>query len=289
MRITGTRMMDRAAAATSANQRQVADRADELTSGLRVQTPSVDPAAWMAAQRASVRKALTTGGADAIATSRERLDETDRALATVLDAVSQARTLAVQGGNDSYGAVSRKEMATQVRALFASALAAANTRATDGEYLLAGSASMTAPFDATGAYQGDAVTRALPTSDGATSAVMLAGTELTAANGVDVLPLIERVALALEANDGAGVRALLGELQTAIDQVALSRTRGGNAMATLDDAARAHGELADALQGTIARNVEADPIAAASGLAKATQALEASRAVSEHVISLLKR
>jgi flagellar hook-associated protein 3 FlgL len=289
MRITGNRLLDRAAAATSASQAKVADKANALTSGLRVQTPSDDPTAWLAAQRASLRKSLSESAGTAMAFGRDRLDETDHAMATILDSVAAVRQLAIQGSNDSYSAASRAELGVQVRALFAGALAAANTRASNGEYLLAGSASLTAPFDATGAYLGDARTRSVPTAETTLSVTTIAGSDLTAARGVDVLPLLGRVATALETDDAPTLRSLLGALQTAIDQVASARTRGGGAMIALDDAARAHAQLQQNLGADIARYVETDAVSAASELAKASQALDASRTVSTHVIALLNR
>ena len=164
MRITGSRMLDQAAAATASNQSKLADKAGQVSSGLRVQTPSDDPSAWLAAHRAQLKKQLSEGTGVAMQFSRDRLDESDRALASVLDAVTATRALAVQGGNDSYNAANRVDLALQVRSLFESALGAANTRAPDGEYLLAGAASLAAPFDANGAYLGDAGTRQIPTS-----------------------------------------------------------------------------------------------------------------------------
>lgn len=289
MRITGTRLLDRAAAATVANQRDVATRADAVSSGRRLSRPSDDPAAWLAAQRAAVKRTISEGAGSALAVSRDRLVETDHALGTIFDAVSSVRMLAVQGANASYDAAGRRELASQVRAVFTTALGAANARGSDGEYLLAGSASGAPPFDAAGVYQGDARTRALATADDVTSVVTLAGSELTAARGVEVLPLLERVAAALETGDPEAVRAQLADLGTALEQVARARSQGGGAMATLDDAMRAREQLELTLGAEISRLVDVDLVDAASGLAKATHALEASRAATAHVMALLER
>jgi len=118
MRITGGRLIDISAAATTANQSKVAEAASELSSGLRVEKPSEDPTAWIAAQRARLRKSLSEGTGVAMQFSRDRLAETDRALGTVQDSLSGVRTLAVQGANASYNAESRAAMAIQVRAMF---------------------------------------------------------------------------------------------------------------------------------------------------------------------------
>src|SRR3712207_8470983 len=58
----------------------------------RVTKPSDDPAAWIAAQRASAKKTLTEGATTALAAGRDRLDLVDNALASIGDVVSQVRT-----------------------------------------------------------------------------------------------------------------------------------------------------------------------------------------------------
>ncbi|MEJ7601882.1 MAG: hypothetical protein WKG01_28560 [Kofleriaceae bacterium] len=288
MRITGNRMIELAAAATASNQTQVASASAEVSSGLRVARSSDDPAAYAAGERAKLQRSLATGTGAAIQASRDRLDETDAALSTIGDAVSEVRQLAVQGSSASYNANDRAALATQIRALMESARGAANARSSDGEYLLAGSQSLTEPFAATGAYSGDASRREVPMTAGANTFATVSGADLTAASGVDVLPLLERVAAALAANDPDATSALLGDLDTAIKQVGAARTRTGNTMTVLDSTKEAQSVLAENLSREISRSVESDTIAAASQLAKASQSLEASRAVTSHVIQLLQ-
>lgn len=287
MRVTGTRLIDVSATATAANQAKVAEAAARASSGLRVTKPSDDPAAWLAAQRASAHKTLTAGASDALQAGRDRLDLVDGALAVIGEAVAQVRTLAVQGASAGYSAGDRAELAVQVRGLFADALAAANTQSPDGEYVLAGTQSLTPPFAATGAYAGDATARQLPATETTVATATVTGTALTAASGVDVLPLLDRVATALAANDVPTLQASLGDLATAIQQVSLSRSRVGGMMNVLDASLTATHDLAAHLTNQIASAVEADIVGAASELAKATNALEASRAVTSHIVALL--
>jgi flagellar hook-associated protein 3 FlgL len=287
MRITGNRLIDLAAASSTKNQSTVGTVAAQLSSGLRVTAPSDDPAAWVAAQRTKLRQVLSQGAGAAVAGSRDRLNLTDGALASIGDVVSQIQTLAIQGSSDTYNATNRAGLGAQVRGLFQSALASANAQSSDGEFLLAGAASLTAPFDATGVYHGDAGVRAVPISDSVTSGTTIAGSTLTAANGVDVLPLLDRVATALSNNDMPGLLAALPDLATAVKQIAMTRSQTGAAMSSLDQTTAARAQLEQDLQQSISRYVEVDTVSAASDLAKASQALEVSRAVSSHIISLL--
>jgi len=287
MRVTGNQLIDAAQASTSRAQESLARATAQVSSGLRVEKPSDDPSAWLSAHRAGLRKAVLDGSRAAVVASRERLDQTDGALATIGDAVSEVRALAIQGASGSYNATDRAELALHVRALFESAVAAANTQAPDGEYLLAGAASLTEPFDANGVYQGDAQARQIPTGSTSVTTMSVPGSELTAARGVDVLPLLDRVAKALAANDTTALATAIDDLGTAVSQVSLARTRTGGAADVLDATLVAHDALSDHLTTTIANAVEVDAIAAASDLAKASQALEISRAVTSHVVALL--
>lgn len=287
MRITGNRLIDLAAASTTKNQSAVATVSEQLTSGMRVTTPSDDPTAWLAAQRAKLHQALSQGNGAAEATSRERLQLTDNALASIGEVVAQIRTLSVQGASDTYNADDRVALGAQVRALFHSALDSANVRGIDGEYLLAGTQSLVAPFDAAGVYAGDATVRSVPSDVAPAPGVTIAGSELTAAAGVDVLPLLDRVATALSSNDLPTLRAALPDLETAIKQVSLARGKTGGAMNFLDQTTAQRATLEQDMQQAISRLVEVDAVTAASELAKATQSLEVSRAVSSHIVAAL--
>ncbi|HEY0192838.1 MAG TPA: hypothetical protein VGC42_17090 [Kofleriaceae bacterium] len=287
MRITGNRMIELATASTSKAQSNVASSAAEVDSGLRVTTPSDDPAAWVAAQRTKLRQTLSQGAGAAVDTSRDQLTIADNSLASIGSVLSQVRTLAVQASSDTYNPDNRAGLGLQVEGLFKTALDAANVQGTTGEYLFAGAASLTAPFDASGAYGGDGATRSVPADGTATTKVNVPGTSLTAASGVDVLPLLSKVATALKANDLPGLLATLPDLDTAVKQVSSTRTAAGGAMNVLDAAKTARGALEDNMKATISRLTESDTISSASDLAKASQALDVSRTVASKVIQIL--
>lgn len=288
MRITGNRLMDVSSAASVRTQSTVAEVAEQVTSGLRVGKPSDDPSAWLAAQRTKLRQAMSQGTGGAVDASRERLAITDNALASIGDVVSQVRQLAIQGSSDTYNPGDRAGLGAQIRGLFQAAIASANVQGNDGEYLLAGDASLTAPFDAAGVYHGDAAIRAVPTGDAITSGTSIAGSSLTAARGTDVLPLMDRIATAMANNDLPTLLAALPDLDTAVKQISLARTQTGGAINVLDQTTSARTALEHDMSQAISRYVEVDTVTAASDLAKATQSLEVSRAVSSHIIAMLQ-
>lgn len=288
MRITGNRMIELGAAATAQNQSRVAEAGEQVTSGLRVAKASDDPTAWVAAERAKVHRALERGAGAAVAVANERLDETDGALASIGDIVSQVRSIAVQGATDTYSADDRAQMAVQIRTLRAAAMGAANSRSADGEYLLAGTASTSPPFDeVTGAYLGNANQRAVPTGETTRSFVTVTGAELTSAAGVDLFPMLDRIATALENNDLPGIQGELDNLETAVRQVGMARTQTGGAMGVLTATKEAHATMEENFARVISNRVEVDTVASASELARAGQALQAAQTVASHIVGLL--
>ena len=287
MRITGHRMIDLSAASTAKHQETVATRSAEVSSGLRVTKPSDDPTAWASAERAKVRKVISDGTGAAVKASRDRLEETDGALASIGDIVSRVHELAVQGANATYSSTDRAALGDEIHALFLSALGSANTQSSNGEYLFAGSLSDKAPFDATGAYLGDSLGRLVPAGENANSIATIPGSRLTAGYGVDVLPLLERVATALSSNNLTALQGTIAELQTAVHQVGTTRTVTGGAMNVLDSTVQARDLLSQHLSVEISNSVESDSIASASALASASTALEASRSVTAHLVALL--
>jgi flagellar hook-associated protein 3 FlgL len=254
---------------------------------MRVTTPSDDPAAWVAAQRTKLHQVLSQGAGQAAASSRDNLEMTDNSLASIADVVSQVQTLAVQGSSDTYSADNRAGLGAEVHQLFLSALNSANAQGTTGEYLLAGSASLTAPFDASGVYHGDANARSVPSDTNPLTGTTIPGSNLTAASGVDVLPLLDRVATALSTNDMTTLQAALPDLATAVKQIALTRSKTGAAMNAIDQSTTARTVLESDMTKAIAKYVEVDTVSAASDLAKASQALQVSQAVTSHVMQLL--
>jgi len=287
MRITGNRVLDLASQATSRAQADVADRSNQLTSGLRVNKPSDDPLAWAQARRAAVHHATSTGRGEGLALGRGQLVDTERALTTLGDVFAEGKTLAIQAASAGYSADDRAALGSQVEAMYATALAAANTRTSAGEYVLAGGASTTQPFDAAGNYGGDADTRSLELDERGAARSTIAGSSLTSAEGIDVLPTLARLRTALAANDLTGITTAIGELDTAHQQITRTREHLGGILSAIDDADGARGALEETLTSRITDLVEVDLVSGANQLARSANALTAAQAVSAKLASLL--
>lgn len=282
-------MIDLAAGSLSAARERVARSADQLSSGERVSRPSDDPAAWAAARRADAARTLNDGRGEAMALSEERLSLIDQTLGQVGTVLSRARELAVNASNQTLSPEARQAILLEVRGLRESALASANTRSSEGEYILAGSQGNQPAFDADGVYQGDDLTRSIETRDGGLlQTVTLSGNVLTADSGVDVFAAMSAFVTALEQNDQAGISAAIDTLDAAHRQVSSARAEGGTQASSLLVAKEAQQDLDHSLTALHARMIAADPIAAASELTQHSQSLEAAQNVAQRIIDLTR-
>jgi len=279
MRVTESRMMELAAERASQARDRVADASGPAAGGLRVTVPSDDVTGWEEGERASLRTTESQARGTAIERVRDRVAATDGALSNINTALNRVQQLAVQMSNDTLSAPERAAAGVEVASLRETILAQANAVGNSGESLLGGSQTGASPFTVAGLFVGDTKTATVETSEGATTNVGVNGTVLTASNGVDILSMLDTISTALSTNDVTTLRATLPDVTTAISQVANARALTGGQMNALDDADDARKQLEVRLAATHQRAVEADPIAAASTLAEAKNALDAATQV----------
>jgi flagellar hook-associated protein 3 FlgL len=286
MRITEARMVEVAAQNMAKARNAVADAAGPAQTGVRVTRPSDDPAAWATGRRADARQRISEARGSAIGAAQDHLAETELAFGTIGSLLARAKELAVQAASETYNADDRAHIAVEIRALQQAALAAANARSSDGEFVLGGSLGAVAPFSSTGAYVGDGYQRQLEIADGGAQAITIAGDRLTAAAGVDVLSTLDALATALETNTLAGVQAGVGEIDMAIRQVSLARSQIGGLASALDQADATRRDLELVLAEIEQRAIGADPIEAATRLTQAANALETAQVLTNRIVEI---
>jgi flagellar hook-associated protein 3 FlgL len=287
MRITETRMLQMMSGRTMDTQSSIAKASTQVSTGVAVDKPSDDPVRWADGMRTKLSMDRRDAHESTVERARDNLQRTDDALGQIVDALSRVRDLAVLGGSESYNAAGRAGVAIEVGELFNSMLSSANVRSIDGEYLLAGSNSDVAPFDASGAFQGNDTVRRVETGDDMYKAASISGTWLTAASGTDVFGTVAALQTALEADDPDQVRNLIEDITASIEQVAHARTDSGVAASSLDRSLDVLSDLELSLTESFEDAVGADPIEAATWLANLGNQLEASRLVSERIVSMM--
>jgi flagellar hook-associated protein 3 FlgL len=285
MRVTESRMMQLASQHMSQAQSRVAETADAVASGIRVNKPSDDPTAWAAAERAKARETSSAARGTAIGRAKSQLQASDGALGSIQSAIARARELANQMANGTLDANQRSAAAVEVQALRDTVLSSANSVDGDGLHLFSGSAGTTTPFTLA-AYNGDGANRQLQINEMLSVRVRLNGLVLTGASGVDIIGVLDTLSTDLSANNVAGVQTGLTDLATATTQVSNARGTVGAELSTLNSADDARQAFEEQLSKDQAANIGADPVQAASALAQAKNALEATQTVAQLITSL---
>lgn len=265
---------------------------DRASTGIRVTHPGDDPSgAGRMATHISQESRL-----DSIATTIERasdeLDAADNALGALGEIVTRARELAVQLANGTYGPNERANSANEVDSLLRNAVTQANVRFGD-RYLFGGFSDGAPPFDAAGNYVGDTGVRQIEVAPGIRQDVSIrADVALKGAGGgTDLFATLSGLATAMRANNVAGIQAALGSLDTSTQQLSAARATGGGAQSLLDASLTAAKIGKDAETKAVAGIEEVNIFEAATQLAHAERALEASMAASakSFELTLLKR
>jgi flagellar hook-associated protein 3 FlgL len=276
MRVTD-KMIFQNAAANAAKSRDRAQTAlEQVSTGMRVVHPGDDPtvAALM------VRGQQTIDRMNAINQNASRagdeVDGADSALQSLSDVLARARELAVQMGNDSYSAADRAGAATEVDGLIQQAVTLMNTNV-NGRYIFGGNKDQTAPFDASGNYNGDTAVRQVEVAPGVLedSSVRADVTVKGAGGGVDLFATLQSLSTAMRSNNGDAIRGSLTDLGTATTQVTSTLAQVGamgDAFATAQTLAKS---TSDATTKNVANQSEADVIESSSQLALANSALNA--------------
>lgn len=288
MRVTERGLLQRAARGSDAARTRLARAAQTASSGVRVDRPSVDVAAWTTSRRAAADKITSDARGKAIGSARDRLDAMERSVADVQDMLGRTRELGIQLTTATMSAREREYGAAELRSLRAAALAALNARDVDGAYLFAGASNGAPPFDATGAYQGSADIRRVELGPGLLGATEVTGDQLDAPQG-GLFETIDAMIAGLEANDPAAVRGQLDTVSALIDHAGLARGAIGERARALGEADDARRELTEALVKRRDESIGADIVGAATELVDAKSTLENAQTVAQQLVSLLRQ
>ena len=276
MRVTDSMIFDSAALYAGRAREQMEAAAAESSTGLKLRSAADDPAAAAMVVSHDASAARLTGILDGVAASTNRLQTADGALQSVSNLLARAKELAVQMGSDSLDADNRAAGATEVKQLIAEAVVALNTK--DGShYLFGGTRTDAPPFDPAGTYQGNAGVQRIEVAPGVTQQISVDASAGLAGvgGGTDVIGNLQKLSTALSGNDAAGVRALLGALDTSVAQVAGVRAQVGSQIGGLDAAAAAGRVARDDERKQSSHLTDADVVDSATRLALAQRGLEA--------------
>lgn len=255
--------------------------------GARVTSAADDPVAYATSiRRGSAVMNLTSRSRIARA-SADELSIAERSLDSATELLSEARSLAVQGSNETLSAADRATLAQRVAGIREQVLEIANTRGSDG-YLFAGTKTSTAPFDVAGTFVGNDDAVYVPVTDGVSPRKNASGAKaFTAAGGVDVFAALTALQSALSTDDLAGIRTSIGSMERGYDQVVAAQVDAGLAIERFHSAADTLDDSALFINQSRSRDVGAEDIAAlATELSAASNAYSQSLEVTRRLLAL---
>ncbi|MGC7405525.1 flagellar hook-associated protein FlgL [Pandoraea pneumonica] len=162
MRISTNMIYDQGLRSMSQNTSDLLNTQQQLSSGLRVTTPSDDPIASAQAVAVSQDNDMNSQYSANRASATTQLQLEDSTFGSIINTLQHVMSQVVTAGNPSLNDSDRATIATDLQSSFQQLLSLANTTDANGQYLFSGFQGNSAAYvtSATGAsYQGDAGVR----------------------------------------------------------------------------------------------------------------------------------
>jgi flagellar hook-associated protein 3 FlgL len=211
----------------------------QLASGQKLNSLSDDPAAVASLIGMRMQSSANTQYLQNISSLTGSLQVADSTLSSVVEALTSAVSLGVEGANGTLTAANQQAIAQEVQGIQQQILGLANT-SHDGLYLFSGTAVNTRPYvlDSSSPsgvrYNGNNNSNSVEISDGQAMPTNLPGSQLFSNTGNDVFQALQDLSSALENN--GDIASATTEVRSALDYVTTQRTFYGNSLARLDTA-----------------------------------------------------
>ncbi|MGA2449999.1 MAG: flagellar hook-associated protein FlgL [Polyangiaceae bacterium] len=286
MRVTESMMLNSALASEARAASNMAVLSEQATSGLRVEVPSDDPAAYASLVQQSQQIATVQARSAAASQASSDLDLASNALDQATNVLSQARALAVQGSDGGWSDDARNDAAAAVDSLRQELIGLANTRGSTG-YLFGGTKTATPPFDSSGQFSGNDSTTEIEIAQGVKVPSNADGaTAFTAAGGLDVFTALANLSAALHSNNLSAMPSCLNAIDAAHTQVVAAEVSTGQRSSSLKSATDVMNSTLTALQIAKGNMADADAPTTLSQLQATQTAYQEALAVNKNILSM---
>jgi flagellar hook-associated protein 3 FlgL len=266
----------------------------QVSSGYRVQVPSDDPSATVAAINENSEIATLDRYVQATDSVGSRLSVADTVLSDMVENLTSAQASAAGASQSGLSDTQREVTASDLEAIRDALITDFNT-AFRGSYLFSGTASTMAPYlkaadGSLSAYQGNQTPLLVDIDRQRSVAVSLNGAEIaTGTASEDVFAVLQNLATAVRAADSAGITDGLAKLKDAFDRVTRAQSGVGKDLGDLDNQKTRLNALKLASTERLSKAQDTNMVEAISGLTNAQTAYKAalSAASSELKLSLL--
>lgn len=247
MKISTGQLFDRAVSQMSAQQTKVAEMQARLASGKQIMQTSDNPDQAGLIQRLNTAYNRQETYEASLAKVEDRLMAEESALMATDNILQRVRELSVRASSDTLSAKDREIIAIEVSTLKEGLLALANTEDVSGNYVFAGSAVHTRPFNENASgditYQGDDNLVSVDVSEQRRINMNRPGNEVFTsvvrygADGevrVGFFNVIEDFSRALQSNDIGAIQRSLGEIDKLSANISFSQADLGSRLGVMD-------------------------------------------------------
>ncbi len=270
---------------------RVAEHEHSISSGHTITQPSDDPAATAQILRHDIRLQRIEQYQRNSGHAKLWIGAADGALQAAANNLGRAKTLAVQAGNDTLGAVENAALAADIRAIAAEVRSTANTKVS-GRAIFAGTSGTVEAYDGTNTYLGDTGAVELTIDTGETVTIGSDGPSVFGASNAgdpfngSVFEVLNALADAVEIGDNTNVRAGIEAVDVATARMGTAQGRVGAISQQLDAAELRHSGERLSVESTVSKLRDTDVAEAIIRLRSAEAGYEATLSATARGVSV---
>jgi flagellar hook-associated protein 3 FlgL len=221
------------------NSQQEDQALQQISSGQKLNSLSDNPAAAADLVTLRMQASSDTQYLQNISSLTGSLNLADSALSSVVEALTSAQSVGVEGTGSTLNASNRQALAQQIQGVQQQVLGLANS-SYNGEYLLSGTATETQPYvaDSSSAsgvtYKGNDNTNSVEISEGQAMPINMPGSQIFSNASANVFQSLQDLYNAL--NTDGDVAGATTEVQNALNYVSTQQTFYGNSVDRLNNA-----------------------------------------------------
>ena len=219
------------------NERQMDQALQQIASGQKLNNISDDPAAAATLVNLRMNADSNNQYLENVTSLTGSLQVADTALNSVVEALTSAQSVGIQGTDITMNAENQQALAQQIKGIQQQVMGLANT-SYNGQYLFSGTDTTTQPYVTDSAstagvsYQGNDKINSVEVSEGQAMPTNLPGTQVFSSQGNDVFQSLQDLYNALESN--GDINTAVSEVKNALNYVSTQQTFYGNSLDRLN-------------------------------------------------------
>lgn len=254
------------------NAQQEDQALQQVSSGQKLNSLSDDPAQAASLVNLRMQSGSNTQYLQNISSLTGAMNVADSALSSVVEALTSAQSIGVEGGGGTLNTSNQQALAQQIQGIQQEVLGLANTTY-NGEYLFSGTATTTQPYvaDASSAsgvtYNGNNDSNSVEISQGEAVPTSLPGNQLFSNTDNNVFKSLQDLYTAL--NTSGDITGATAEVQQALTYVSTQQTFYGNSVDRLNNAQTFLNQEQTQLTETESNSLDANMASAVTNLTQA--------------------